>query len=427
MVDLAVEILHSVPRIVRIAQKVAWGSPFMVERATKRAKQDSQYAISMLELFADETFCRCMVDSAAITAVNLLRNILKSSSDRAWGSELIDQLIRQAITSRTSALRRERGFSGLGRFKSFQTDIFRPPGNAVRLFDRLSWSSWHDGEPDVDAHETYCDCLLEAFEGYIDAGFDSADLRGLSNGFKGLLNFYVFPLWKATENVVDDEGLHSTAAFKCADRSQRLLEDCLSYLLEHSLDTLQTFSWPDTPTVADDNKLPPARTIYDCLGDAMFAHFASLSSCKTGWRSLRETALRLWHETSDLGIRSPGATAGLNVQDRLLLQLRTRLNENVRNQGYAPITRTLVSIIGIPRHPAVRDFFEGELRDALAQIVSYELGRYETVDNMLPDYVTWDAVGRTFVDAYRPKRQRVIPFGDEAPADQWVQIGDNPR
>jgi hypothetical protein len=397
---LAVEVTNAADTIVEAANGFDRESARAEHAAGKEhvAETISDYAKGLLDLFSDEHFARALVDAAPMGTARFLELLGRGSPDNRVGYSFVQQVVRQALLSEKSMLHKEEQYYGLGHFKWFTRAVFGDYALVSGAYRPLqAWDGMGDEYKTADVIEKYGRALKMAVDAYFTAGHFHAPPNALWSALHG---FAGVARWKAYELTRLPSGeVSASQASQALSTIGHVLNEIVDKVVEHD-SQLPEYAFD---AAAYDRFRDTA--IYGAVANGIYEFLEKLAVAEGHDDLVRLTAIDLWMTVAPMRSEQPSRTIA-EIQKRLFLQLKKKIEENLGKGRYPLITRILILLVGLwdtsAQDEKSLEFMTVELHTQLREnfAAAYAADK-EKAGHMLPEYVRFDADANELVTVNR--------------------------
>lgn len=371
------------------------------------AETISDYAKGLLDLFSDEHFARALVDAAPMGTARFLELLGRGSPDKRVGYSFVQQVVRQALLSEKSMLHKEEQFYGLGHFKWFTRTVFGDYALVSSAYRPLqAWDGMGDEYKTPAVIEKYGRALKMAMDAYFTAGDFHQSPHALWSALHG---FGGVAMWKAYELKRLPAGeVSASPASRALSEIAHVLNDIVNTVVEHDSQL------PEYPFDAATYDRFRDSAIYGAVANGIYEFLEKLAMAEGHDELVRGTAISLWMAVAPSRGEQP-SRAITEIQKRLFLQLKDKVEENLDKGYYPMITKLLILLVGLwdasPQEQSSLGFMTAELHAQLrAKFAAAYAADKEKAGHMLPENVHFEVdtnelvlVNRFFKKEYRFK------------------------
>lgn len=341
--ELADEIFNSVEDAIKACKKYNSLDAHFAKKKDKKYEisEYTRYALTLLDIWSDATFCRLMVCNVPGTAVEIFHQINEQQLYNSGGYSLVNQLVRQASINESSILYREEDFYGLGHFKTFTKIVF---GNYELIESQFrplqAWSHWRDENVQPWNVEKYAKVLNIATEANITSGWGRGHPSGLFSGFKELEGIAMSQSIKLDK--LSDNEVYDSLAFRNLQKIEWGLKEAVRMLVKHEKDI------PDEEVREDSYDEFRDFSVYGAAACGIFDFYEKLSMARSKDEAVRMVAISLWMDVYPVS-KSLESKAHIELQKRLNIHLFKKVLQNLENLWYPAVTRLLINLIGFDK------------------------------------------------------------------------------
>lgn len=358
--DYARELKHNIKPLLRIAQSVDFKEAeknAFYAFAKRKQIHAAGYSASLLNILADPAFCRSLIERCPWDVADILFHVSEQDDGISLrlGSELVQQLARQALISNESIVSRETGYAGFGQAPVLSNALF---GN-WRInrenipFAGLQYDDFDGSIAQVARLNFVANISLK----------NSLDSEGAweATNISHLVGYYETVFRKA--QIAKTEAQAWRLCGEVGSGVKDLIEQTRSYLALLPPEKRQMFY------VKGEHKPWRDRHVVSSIARLTIEYWNSISHAFQGpsdsnWTS----ALDTWDACFD---RCGSQHQGMDpLQQRVALQMSETIEENMEGL-YPPLTRLCISMVG--PYVVQADPTSGTATDLIARDLYYRL------------------------------------------------------
>ena len=336
--ELAVEILDSIPEILDACKKY---NRFNITEKNI-VPEYTIYSLNLLDILSDEKFCQILVRHVPETVIPFFQKINELKLYESGGYAFVKQLIHQAFSNKSSILHREEDFFGLGHLKSFTNTVF---GNyeLINSFFRplQAWNYWKEDRLEPWQVKKYVQSINVALEAYFScSGWNFGFPSAIFSAYDVCAEITLTESLKLG-NIKNDETYNNISL-------NNIME--IGIGLEKSIEIINKFEnlIPHYEVNLEDYDKFKDLSIYGVIANGLYGFYVKLSMAHS--ESIEIIARSLWIEIYP--VSSGLETKAIKeIQKRLNYHLFKKVKENLEKLHYPPLTRLLISIIGLYEPP----------------------------------------------------------------------------
>lgn len=383
--QLAVEINYSAENIINAAAEYDRLKAHIAKDEGEKYEVSEyvQYAFALLDICSDERFCKIIVDSAPITAIEFIEHMTDSLGSRG-GRNFVEQLTRQAFLSESSLLHREEEYYGLGHYPSFTHTFFGNyrfvnsdynPLNAITFYKKRFQK--------VEIIKKYSIALQASVTSYFKNNAYGHTHNNVINAVKEFGKHSCFFISDIREE--NTKTIYRTMNYDILRDISLFFMDIIKLTKKYQ-EQIPDYRF-DEATYKDYNDY----SIYGAIANGAYKYFKSISMDRNHDDEIRFLAIHLWQEI--FSAFDNGSKHLEEIQKRFLHQIRKKMYENLQPQFYPMITRLLINLVGL--HEIKKDDSEKivtvELQKAIKENFksAYEKDSEKAMD-ILPDRYSYD-------------------------------------
>ena len=393
---LADDIRRSSESIIQFCKQYNSEAARDCERNNKKYQIDEpvKFALDLLDLFSDATFCKVIVTSSPSTAISFIKEIQDQRLYNSGGYFFVNQLIKQAFLNESSIFHREVEYYGFGNFLPFTITVFGDYKFVDSHFRPLQACSFLEDEfKTLRIQKKYIKAFKTSLKAYL-SSMKHASPSAIISGMKILSGFSSDIAVKLNHEKIE---YHETSGSR----------DSLYSLIRSYTDILHIISkfheelphYDFDPVKYDINR---DDSIYGIVAKGVYDFLINVSIVdKHDWFIRNEVMclwMKLYPESDDENINSLK-----EIQKRIEVCFESQVLMNLEEDSlcYPMITRLLINILGLysrddSSHSDIR--LREKLHSLLKSRIKNVYNRFpKRINELLPNGVLYDSTNNKIV------------------------------